>query len=364
MYNAKLALINEIKPLPSFVKGCGFNEIDMDTVPLEKFASIEDRSYPCYNPASVYLSFAERCIDNMTKEGYSGSSRTIDHKGNKIERDQFDDQIMSDIVKSAAFFDILPECKSFASALQKYANDKMSEENKTNYALFEKRAYPIFNGDQCRKAQDHFDQFAHKYPVSERVKIAQFIEKKASVHGVPIRSNKVKLYSKGVDDVSSTERTGRDICSIALTVNNLPPIMDQFVKNAYMSIGKNLKGNVSSVDTLYRVVETLEELNKLAGLRSGVDIEDPFNTVFNLSGKMAQELVDSVIINEERYPMSELLNVPIEIYEEALGTDFVDDISSIEGAVDRNRLRDKLEGLTVEEQMILSEFLNEYIMNK
>jgi len=359
-----LILINEIKPLPRFVKIASSTLVDINTVPFEKFANIRDRKYPCYDPASTYLSFCQRIIDSKANKEGPMNKKGYDIKGNKIKKNKFDDEILEQIVKSAAFFDVLSECTDFASKFKSYIKNNANKSEQENYALFEKRAYPVFNREQLSKAQDHFEKHATSYRVSERVKIARFIEKKAQEYNVPIRSQKVLLYSKGIDNVCETQRAGRDICALGLSAKNLPPVMDQFLKNAYYTLGSQLPGNVKSLDTLFDLVETLENMNKMAQLRPGRDIEDPFDIIFNLGGKMAQTMIDLVKIDGEDYPISELLNIELPVYEEALGTDFVEEIIDVEGAIDPNRLKSEISKLNQEEQSILADFVKDRILNR
>lgn len=339
-----LQIINTISPLPDFVKQA--NIIDKDTIPEHMFADKNHRSFPTHDPASTYLSFAYYCLN----------------------KESLDKGILENIVKAANFFGITDSIKEFATRYSLVQEKKAEQKENEIYAVPETKEYPVYGKDQIGLAQDHFNKHAEEYPIEKRIRIAKFLQKKASDYKYPIVSHKVTIYSTGDSMVSDTVKTARDVAYRGFRVENIPGIPDDvklMVKNAYYNLGNNLVGASDvSIDLLCKFTEVLEGLDKMAGIMGKEGVPCAFSTVFNLPVKEAQESIEIVKLMDDIYNVNDLVNIPKITYESAMGKEFVDAIEDEQDNISKQKLLEIIPTLPMEDKEILKQFIDSQITSE
>jgi hypothetical protein len=333
-------MINKIKPLPRFVKNT--KVISRDSIPFEKFACPDERSFSCADPASTYLSFAYYCMN----------------------KDRVPETVRNGILKHAAFYEIIDEIKDFTNKFVtvKKHFDKKAEEGK--YGLPETKAYPLFTKDQTQLAQDHFDANYRKYDIGDRIKIASTIQRRLHDHGMHVRSQQVAIYTEKANSLCRPDQAAAVIAARGYELAKQANLTDSEslkTRRAFAKIGQSLFGNAVNVDYRYRVVPILERIEKLANAHNSFDY---FSAIHNLPIKAAQAMIEFVNLDGDHYNLDDLVSIPPDVYAEAMGDEFVDEISDPEGSIDKNLVFEVVPTLPMDDKQILKQFVDQHLAGR
>lgn len=325
-----LTLIDKIRPMPEFVKSASIFE--PQTIPDNCWAWPEKRAFSIADPASTYLSFGYWLMDQQNVPA----------------------KVKDNIVKSAAFFGIGDEVMDLA---KRYADAKRrldSAKVDSGYALPGK--YPLHTMEHVAQAVEYFPRHYKELPIPERMIVARKIVKEAKSNGVPIMSTVIMKYAKA-KPLSRTDRAG---ANIAIRMQKTADLKE---KKLYNKLGQTLAGNVKDSGMLFKVAGLLERMDKMTGLDRfyGTQIKDAFDTVFNMNIKEAQELLNILNINGKNFLLEDLANIPADVYEEAMGEDFLDNVKSQDGLLDINKLKDVINALPAPDKNTLVQYLEQYI---
>jgi hypothetical protein len=333
--NTQLRIIEQIRPMPDFVKQAAI--IDRDSIPSRLFALPEKRAYTIADPASTYLSFGYWMLNN-----------------NKLSPSE-SDRSKTAIVKAAAFFDIGEDIKDFAKRYKIAESHFQKRAEEKNYGLPQEKSFPLHTPVHVRRAIDFFPGHYEKYTMPERVKIASHIMRRADDFNIPVRQTVIIKYANntaGCDPVLMAD----NIASRSLFVND----MDH--KKLFLKLARAAMHSANNVPTLMKLATVLEGLDGHFDL-NGIGLQDPFSTVFNVDGKRAFDLDQSRAINiaGNNYPVTALKDIPPEVFADALGEDFVKASSDEAGNIDTGRMADIIETLPLPDKKTLDLYLRQYI---
>lgn len=316
--------------------------IDPDSIPFEKFAYPDERSFSCADPASTYLSFAYYCMN----------------------KDQVPARVRDSIIKHAAFYDILDEIKDFTNRFitTKKHFDKKAEEG--NYGLPASKSYPLFTKDQVSLAQTHFNENYQRYGVADRINIANTIQKRANDNGMKIWAKQVTVYANNANNICRSDQAAALIASRGYDLAKQANLSeeDSFkTRKAFVKIARSVFGNSINADYRYQVIPLLERIEKLASAHHSFDY---FSAIHNTPIKAAQAMIEYVNLDGDHYSLDDLASIPPDVYAEAMGDDFVGEISNTEGNIDKNLVFDIVPTLPMDDKQILKQFIDQHLAGK
>jgi hypothetical protein len=332
-----LKTLADIRPIPDFVKEASI--IDKESIPSKFFALPEKRAYSFADPASTYVSFGYWL---MNKNGLSGSENQ---------------RVKTNLVKAAEFFGITDEILDLARNYQGAKRKFMEKHAEENYGLPKEKAYPLHTPAHVTSAIEHFPEHHTNWEIPERMAIARKIIKKANEFGMPIQAEIIVSYGTA-EPVCRSDRAAANIAARALHIEDLSG------QRLFNKLAHSMVGNMVEQEVLFKLAGVLETLDSHFGLNGhyGKRLQNPIETVFNVTGKEAAEILQHRPINlaGEEYDLSELARVSLDTWEEMLGKDFVDSITGEAGTVDPNKLVDILPTLPLPEKNIINRYLKQY----
>ena len=378
---AILGLLNEIKPLPDFVKKAELyakDEVGSDHL----FAYPEKRKFPIYDSASTYTSMGYFLL---TKHNMSPQEAQY---------------VQKNLVKAAAYWGIQREIKDLVDKVTNYIKKTNAITKAPNYALPEKKAYYIEHPTDVYEAETRFEKEAQQYPLAERIKIAKHIFNKALNFGVPVKA-RVVIKLAAVKPIVDPLKASTNIMARAVVLPNNNLLRQVFVKlaSAITELPKEIHSQSEPPESLIKVAETLEKLDKIHNLdrHYGKYFLDPVNSIFmtkigsdyspmeirririyqSLPGfdsdnpfKIIKEAMEGIAPNEtvlianNPFPLGVLMQIPLEFWEGVLGEDFVEAITGPQGNIDGEQLKNALRILPLEEQRVLLSQLHKYIATR
>lgn len=327
-----LHLIDKIRPLPGFVKKASI--IDKETIPENRFADVANQRFPAYDPASTYLSYCYYCMN----------------------RDKLPPAIGENLVKSALFFGVADDIKEFTKRFVDAKKHLTKKAEAATYAIPERKQFPLATPEQVLLASDHFDRNHRHYGIPDRVRISQGIIKKANEFGLPVSSTVVVQYSN-FQPICRSDKATAGILARSLMGN-----LTKQAQQAYLQIGNGLSGNAGNYETLLGVTEALEHLDRATGVNRhyGRGVASPIETVFNTMAKTAMAQVDIVKLGNDEYLLNDFLKIPEEVYSDAFGDDFLEQVQSATGELDKEKLRQIIPTLPADERNLLKRYLDQY----
>jgi len=334
--NTLLASINKLKELPDFVKQAAI--VDKDSIPDKFFALPEKRAFPISDPATTYISFGYWLFNQNKMSDMEKNAAKVG------------------LVKAAEFFGISKYILDLAKSYQKNKNHVQCEKIANDYGLPEKKAYPLHTEDHVNMAIDSFPIHHRNYDIAERQQIAKKIMEKASNFNIPVRTQVIVKYATA-SPMSRTDLAAVNIAGRAMFTDNLQ------AQHLYHKLGRALIGNLNGQEGLYKVARVLESLDDHFGLNGGQNgFPDAFSTMFNMNEKMAVEAVETVPINiaGDAFTLRDLIALPADFYEEALGEDFAQAIIDDSGKVSPGKLASILPTLPMPEKNILVRYLRQH----
>ena len=238
-------------------------------------------------------------------------------------------------------------------------NNVQEKKAADNYGLPETKEFPLHTPSHVYQALEVFPIAHRKYEIPERIKIAQKIMRKAAGFRMPVKTEIIIKYASLPDETCRSDQAAANIAARSLFVQDLNG------QALFNKLAHGLMGNINGNGTLIKMAGILEQLDDLFGVSSKYargHIFDPISTIFNMSEKQAMEVLAArpITIGGEMYDVNDLMNIPIDLWVEALGEDFGAAIADEDGSVDGNKLADILPTLPLPEQNILDRYLKQY----
>jgi hypothetical protein len=208
--------------------------------------------------------------------------------------------------------------------------------------------------DMVKKAEQHFLGNYRKFPLTWRVETCQNLLKSARDQNLPELHPLIHAYAK--DNVCHSKKAAEEIAKRGYFAED----MDQ--KKLYLRMAQVIQGEMGDPETLEKVAHNLDLMDRLNGIDKfyGKGFEDPYKTVYNMTVKAAQAALTVMDILGNQFTVDELINVGPELYDRALGPEFVGAISK-RGSLDPDALQAVIPTLPRDEKAILVKHLNQAI---
>ena len=326
--------ICRIKEMPDFVKSASI--IDKESIPDRFFALPEKRAFPIADPAGTYLSFGYWLMD-----------------GNKLNNEE-KERAKESIVKAAMFYGIQDDILDLAKKYKAVKAQLHEKKSSDNYGLPESKTWPLHTPAHVTMAIDHFPDNHKNYTFNERRQIAGGIVKKAEEFGIPIHTEIIVKYAEA-DPYCLGEQAAVNIAARALSA----PTLD--AKILYNKLGHGLLKSAADQEMLEKLAGVLEALDDHFGIVGQPDIID---TLFNLTEKQAQEIIDTVNIGGTNFPLNDLSMIPLDAWADMLGEDFAQSIQSEDKTADKKKIKDILPTLPKPDMNTLLQELNQYFASQ
>ena len=296
-----------------------------DALPDELFADPGNRRFPLDSQASTWLSAAY----------FAKNAEAVGRLACAVE---------SEIKSAAVIWGIDKDVAAIMDAVRSPETVKCAADDDSNYGWVsgdgpgKVRKYPMFDAAGVVKAAAYFSDNRGHYPLAMRRTIAQAIMAKAAEHGVAVADCVRREAGMGMPrrDTLMAELLERaQLCKDAETAAALANI-NEFVATAPM-------------DELAQELDKIAEIMEMADAADGRDrgygkrLLSPADVIYDVDPKLAEAvLADSVELARNVFSLSKLAELPLTVYEDALGPDFAGRVKSAGGGVDAARLGDEL----------------------
>ena len=331
-----LATLNAIKPFPDFVKEAMI--VDKNSIPTRLFALPEKRAFPIHDPANTYLSFGYWLLN---KDKLSDREQNI---------------AKQNLVKASTFFGVDKEVIGLAKIFSKVKDNIEKKAELSKYALPATREFPLHSQEHVDQAIDLFPKIINQYELPERHFIARAIVKRANDFNIPIHHTIIIKYANIPNNVCREDEAALKIASRSYLTDNLE------ARNLFTKLAQAMIGNIHDRFTMFKTASILDSLDNYFGINlpDGMDAVD---TIFNISGKQALEMIKKRNLNlaGTPYSLDLLANIPVDFYDSILGDDFGDAIKGEDGRVDPDKLEQVVNTLPLPEKQMLDMHLKQYI---
>ena len=324
------------------------SEIDTDL-----FADSARRLFPVDSAASTWLSAAY-----FQKHALKG----------ELPYGKEELAYIDNVIKTAAgIYEIEADITKIAEVLLPM-EEKQAEDDDANYGWVMRdgktgetvaRKYPMFDSRGVKKASSYFNTYRNHYPLGIRRKIARNIMTKASEYGVAytdLDSGVLKEAGYGLprkdilmDEIYERAHLTKD-AEAAIALANVNELVSAL---SAKEVGENLD----------KIAEVIDEFDRSADLTRfyGDKIMMPADFLFDIDLKTASVAVEAAVeLNQFVFSLDKLAELPVDVYGDILGEEFVKAIVKIgEGAaeVDREKLADNLFSLPQPDKTALEEHL-------
>ena len=328
--------------LPEFVKKASVStQEELQSLPDIAFADKKNRELPINSKANTFLSSIY----------FVKSSEDKGIEPNPI--------ILKALVKAAYIQNIEEEVlKLFdnyspKNFIIKYAIDK------TDTSFGDVKHFNISTPNLLKKATANFTNNYIKFPIEWRVEISKNIIKQANAYNIILDNDLINTY--GEAKACNRLQTAASVGSRVNKVSNSEHKMF-IVKLAKAIRNTGLK----TIGEMTKTASVLLKFDRLVGLDSYYKqgLKDPYQTVFNLSIKQAEEIVAGININGKQYNYKELEQIPVQIFTEALGEDFAESILDEDKAINLDLLKDISPTLPKPEAKLLQKYMDTYLEKK
>jgi hypothetical protein len=319
---------------PNFVKEASAADIcGGATLMPHQYADQTMRMYPCHTGPATIVSSAFF----FEKKAYMNK-----HRATNIE---------NNILQSADFFGVrqtVDELQKKIGAARQYDEVNLPDDafaivqddgsgNKT-------RKYPLRNALEVKAAADWLIKYRDELPFRYRNQIADKILKKAAEYGAGLDSCREPLE----------KMAGRGVCAakhaadlIRARINALGhthqpnKLQQELLKLADMC--DDTPQSIRHYHVLTKIAEAVDQFDRIHGLYRNYDdvIQRPDDVLFAVTEKAAAELDNEIVGNMltgNFYKKADLARVPLRDLGDALGDDFVSEVSTANAWVDTEKL--------------------------
>jgi len=223
-------------------------------------------------------------------------------------------------------------CEIFEIPDSIFARPKLAavEESPDDFLLPDLKKLPVKNAEQVKTAESKLLDSFDKLTVEHRAMACRRLLDKAAEFDVKLHPSVVKLAGF---TISSTEklRSWLEARTVAT--------QDGIYKTAFQKLAdglRNMPEEIHDRKQLLKLVDTIDELDKQAGLVKHYDRKLPssLETVFNTT-KVASDGVD---LNGKFVPLTRLAAYDTDFYTDVLGEDFTREASDGRGGIDVHKL--------------------------
>lgn len=301
---------------------------------LIKYASL-DPGYPETLPETCFA-WPERRLFPVDNEDNAVLSWMYAEKNAEVPED-----IKDEIKKALELYDVeLPKTEKVAETRVK---DPV-------YVLPEQKRWKISSDENLKQAMDALFNNSRKMPLETRTQAAVNIIKMAST----VEDQQVKRHV--LNDKTLAKYAGvtaSDLNIVREWIGARVCRAEDNFKPLYIKMAESLEGVKSPVydrSSLTKLATTIHDVDQRAGLDKlyGHKLLDPILTVFNMD-KFAENTVDLAGVD---VPMSTLMSVPTETYEDIFGEDITPEIST-DGELDSMKLGSILDTMPRDLKVVL-----------
>lgn len=316
--------------LPSLVKQASIEQIrGTDQLEPHMFADVTRRQYPCHTAPATWVSAAY-----FFQKRAEYPKPAAEHITRRIKDSAMHFGIakqVNDLAEKIAAANIVDEAQLPDSAfaiVMEYENGS------------KERHYPMRNAREVKTAADYLTNYRSQLTYRDRQKIADKVLEKAAAFGADIgnyRDSIERMSGIGVCAAKTAAELVRSrVPYIKLESGELA---DQFEKLAVRLEEKSANQVWSSYDLVASVVDQADREYHLTSLY-GNQLEYPEDVLFSVSTKVAAEQSDELIgtLTGNYYKKADLQRVPVNLFGDTLGDDFVNAISTANAWVDTEKL--------------------------
>ena len=339
----QLMVIDSRYTIPSWVKSAEILDDAEKAAALQssQFADPMLRQLPITSPADTWVSAA---YFNENRHTYD------EHQAAYIE---------GNLRKAAAVFQVEDEvAQVFATSMPKQAN---AEDDDANYCQLTKsaagetisRGFPVFNGEDLKNACEYMVTWRDRFKFAEAHEIAKNIVRRSNeMFGdvSPVSDRILKLAGAGVVEL---HQIVEELDHLANQCPDSKVAMD--VKELILGMVDD-PTYADSTETQVKLAQAVEDLQTLLGFNYD-NHQFPEEIVWGMSIKEAQALADDAItLGKLTYSLTKLSELDPGAFA-VLGDDFVLDITSTDGGVNREKLADILPTIPLPDKRILETHL-------
>ena len=332
-----LERVKELIGVPDWVKSAEApSQETIASLPDEAFAWPSERLFPTDSSESTFMSAAYY----LTKSA-SELKSIPDFVRGRIYKAAYGWKIDGDILKMA---------QSLESMQKKASDDDYGLIVQINGHTVKKLA--MRTPDELLKSASYFAENFRNYPLEWRRDIAtKILEKNAAWTAIDEYRLPSAVLVYGRHNVCDSVKLAHAIASRV----SLAAEIDLDVATDYQQVAKSCGGNMCAPEVLEKVAHVLGTLDRASGLDRYYDeyIPDPDTSVYNLPVKVAEDAVSVIRLGNDTFNTAELADLPMHLYEGALGKGAADALAGPDGSVDSSQLRQVLPTLPMDMKSML-----------
>jgi len=291
--------------LPEYVKTAEVDDYDqLANLPKQAFADSNRKIYPINDPSRVYISNAYF------------TSKKADIQ--KLYGEKYASQIENKIKEAAEIFGISEDLEAYSQNYEKQASEDYEQQYLGEFIISgsDLNLYPVKTAQDLHDNAEHFIKNISNYPFDWREKIAKEIVKvaqKLNVDEIPDLVLKYAGYYYPDFENLETEIWRRST-----------KLKKEASVDAYNRLKEDVK-NISSVDEVMKLAETLYHIENMEGLYDNIKVAsvlgDPVDKIFTKSIEKVAEDLNFIEAHGDKYAVEDLQKVSKDKYQEAFGFD-------------------------------------------
>lgn len=308
-------------------------------LPQRQFADDVRGLFPIDTPASTWLS-AAYFAKNANACGYKSAYAQY------VERR---------ITQAAETYGIDNDVTAIMAAIRQPPTVKQASDSDYGWVTPTERRYPMFDSEGVTKAAAYFAENRQRYPAEMRKTIASAILQKAAEYGADVPAVVRREAGHGMPrrDTLMAELLARAQMAKDAEVSQAVASVNEMIMVAGMD-------ELSTV--LDKVAEVVDALDRAEGLDTqyGKRIMAPADFIYDLDVKEAEALVeDCVELDKYVFSLQKLAELPMTVFSDVLGEDFVSRVKTAEGKMDVSKLGDELYSLPQPDKAALETHLHQ-----
>jgi hypothetical protein len=318
---------------PAFVKQASGEAVCGDeTLPPHMFADISRRRWPCHSAPATWMSaafFYEKKAELPAVDAAMYENR---------------------LLNSADFFGVKGEIDTLREKIAEAQTYDEAQLPDSTFAIVmdyddgrKERHYPMRNAVEVKKASDYLLKYRDHFRFDDRRRIADKLLEKAAAFGANIADHREALEKmSGLGACSSKEATDliRKRTTIVPYTEENAPICGQMEKLAQMI--EESPGKIQHHSTLTTIASVVDQFDREHNLVRdyGKGLDRPEDVLFGVTQKVAADISDMLVgtLTGNYYKKADLERVPVTSLRDALGEDFVGEVSTAGAWVDPEKL--------------------------
>lgn len=300
------------------------------------FADDLRRRFPLDSPASTWASAA-----------YFAKTAELDYKDKDTR-----EYVESNIKRAAKVFGIEKDVDEVMAKIREPVQEKSAADDASNWGCFSEKAYPMFDEEGVKLANDYFKDNCYSLKSDVRHEVAKNIVRKCAEYKIAYNDTVRMEAGLGFPDRGFLKENLLDRARRAKSAEQreaVEKLAEECEKVPTDELMEHVEG----------LMNAIEKMDEDMGLDSkyGRDVLPPSNFCCDISVEDADKMVDdSVEIDGDALSLDALCDVPLSVYTDALGDDFGKRISD-DGKIDRSKLADELRSMPKPDQKALADSL-------